>query len=331
MIRYITFISLLLCTFAAFAQHTFSIVAVDTATGQVGSAGASCIDTTNSYNINRINEVIPGKGAINAQAAWDFTNLANAKKRMQAGDSPQQIITWLTNNDSQNNPQRMQYGIVDIYNNQPRAAAFSGTKALDYKNHNVGRNYAVQGNVLIGQRVLDSIESRFVKAQGPFTDRLMAALHGAKFAGADKRCLNEGVSSRSAFIRVAKPGDQGSSYYLDLSIPWRPYGVEPITELQKKYDIWKQTTGISSKDDLNFSRPFIAYNKTDGIIFLEFSNAIPDRIELVSITGKVLPVAGCDHSKILKLDLSSLSNGFYFLNYYMNTTKTDVYKISLIR
>ena len=45
----------------------------------------------------------------------------------------------------------------------------------------------------------------------------MAALQEAKFPGADTRCLDEGISTLSAFIRVAKPTDI-NEYYMDLNV-----------------------------------------------------------------------------------------------------------------
>ncbi|MFC1476580.1 DUF1028 domain-containing protein [Fibrobacterota bacterium] len=332
MIRKVLFLAFLLCPFIASGQHTFSIVAVDTVTGQVGSAGASCIDINNSYHINRINEIVPGKGAINAQANWDFTNLANAKQRMELGDSPEEIIEWLKDNDSQNKPQRMQYGIADIDNDRPRATAFTGTSAMDWKGHKVGHNYATQGNILIGKHVVDSIESKFLQATGSLPERLMAALQGANFAGADQRCLDEGVSSRSSFIRVALPTDTDGKYWLDLGVGETPYGVEPIDELQKKFDVWNDTaTHIFENIQKKTFEAFILHNKKCGIITFEFSNATPDKLELITFSGKVIHNQSISKLQTAKLDLNTFSNGFYFVNFYKNGIRIGTRKISLIQ
>ena len=312
----ITFV--LLSTFSTYSQHTFSIVAVDTATGEVGSAGASCIDINNSYNISRINELVPGRGAINAQASWDFTNLANAKVWMSSGDSPQEIIDWLISNDAQSNPERMQYGIVDIdTNDRPRSAAFTGTQAYDYKNHNIGTSYSVQGNILIGQHVLDSIENKFNSATGTLAEKLMAALQGANFAGADQRCLSEGVSSGSAFIRVAKPADQNDSYFLDLEVPVTPYGVEPIDSLQVLFTNWITASGSA---DILLSRFNIdIYPNPSGniiqIIVKQYALMASPVIEvtLVDLTGKVIIKKSVTQEEFI-LNVKGFSNGIYYLN-----------------
>ncbi len=78
----------------------------------------------------------------------------------------------------------------------------------------------------------------------------MAAMQGANMAGADSRCLSEGVSSQSAFIRVARHDDQAGQYHLDLRVPFRPRGMEPIDSLQTLYDRWKATVAIRKHSPL---------------------------------------------------------------------------------
>ena len=99
-----------------------------------------------------------------------------------------------------------------------RSAAFTGDNCYDYKNHIIGDHYSIQGNILFGQRILDSMEYRFINTSGSLANRLMSAMQGAKIPGADTRCLNEGISSLSAFIRVAKENDNIDSLYLDINV-----------------------------------------------------------------------------------------------------------------
>lgn len=108
---------LLVLVFSAtliFAQDTFSIVALDTVTGEVGSAGASCVDMNNfpGYDDDFLGELFPGVGAINTQAWYLPANQANARARMNEGYTPEEIIQWLIENDAQNQPEKRQYGIV---------------------------------------------------------------------------------------------------------------------------------------------------------------------------------------------------------------------------
>ncbi len=223
------------------AQDTFSIVAIDTLTGEIGSAGASCIDDNQiTGGAIIISDILPGRGAIHTQAYWLSTNQQHAHDRMVEGLSPQEIIDWLEANDAQNNPTKRQYGIVDMdADSHPRSAAFTGINCDDYKNHIVGPNYSIQGNILLGQEVLDNMEQNFLNAEGSLAEKLMATLQGAKMPGADTRCTSEGVSSLSAFIRVAWPSDTNGVFYLDLNVPSTPYGVEPIDSLQVLFNEWQ--------------------------------------------------------------------------------------------
>lgn len=251
--------SLLLTQYALHAQETFSIVAVDPATREVGSAGASCAQGAAQFGgVILISEIVPGRGGVNAQAyvcVNPNVNLVAAIQRMKEGMSPVQIIDWLKTNDgcfSQNfNPEYRQYGIVDFDSSgNPRAAAFTGANADNWKGHKTGPNYSIQGNILIGPQVLDSIEARFIRATGTLADRMMYALQGANFPGADARCLNDGTSSTSAFLQVYKSTDAEGQPYLRLNVAETPKGVEPIDSLQKLFNLYKATTGVRDKEVL---------------------------------------------------------------------------------
>lgn len=237
--------------FRVTAQDTFSIVAVDTVTGEIGSAGASCVTSYSTYPHGAaiLSDVIPGIGVIHTQAAWNPTNQQNAHVHMMAGESPQQIVDWLVAHDAQGNPSIRQYGIVDFRNNQPRAASYTGVSCSPYKNDTTHLFYSIQGNILFGQQIIDSMQVRFLHTIGTLADRLMAALQGAKVVGADTRCAPRNSSSLSAFLRVAKPGNQADSLWLDL---WMAYPqsftgivpVDPIDSLQTLYDRWKTITSV---------------------------------------------------------------------------------------
>ena len=159
----ITIFLIVLLVFNVKAQDTFSIVAVDSITGEVGSAGASCVDMENfpGYQDDFLGELFPGVGAINTQAWYHATNQANARNRMNMGETPSQIIKWLVDNDVTSRPDLRQYGIVRLVDGSPESAAHTGSSTDDYKNHIIGPNYSIQGNILLGQIVLDSMEYRF--------------------------------------------------------------------------------------------------------------------------------------------------------------------------
>ena len=89
---YILFLSLGIVV----GQDTFSIVAVDPSTGQVGSAGASCIAGSII-----ISDVHPGVGVIHSQSYWNSINQDSAASLMEQGYSPEAIIDWLIENDNE--------------------------------------------------------------------------------------------------------------------------------------------------------------------------------------------------------------------------------------
>lgn len=269
---------LLLLSFAVYslhAQDTFSIVALDTVTGEVGSAGASCIDSRAiAPGAKIISDVIPGRGAIHTQSFWNAANQQNARLQMLSGASPQQIMQWLALNDAQGTPLTRQYGAVDFDSmGRARSAAYTGFQCFNWKGHITGPNYAIQGNILAGKHILDSMEARFLRSPGSLADKLMAALQGANVPGADTRCLNEGVSSQSAFIRVARPGDPLNMLYLDLNLPSRPTGLEPIDSLQRMYDNWKRSAGIPQTKGPQYLR--VSQLPGQGCALLQWLQAVP--------------------------------------------------------
>ena len=217
------------------SQDTFSIVAVDTITGEVGSAGASCV---NGSII--ISDLHPGIGAIHTQAYWIATNQQNASDLMANEYSPQDIIDWLVENDAQNNPEIRQYGVVDLIDGG-RSAAYTGENCSDYKNHIIGDTYAIQGNILLGQEILDSMETAFLCSFGTLDEKLFASLEAANVPGADTRCMDYGIPALSAFIRMAQVDNEADSLYLHINVNGIYLDTSPIDSLYQLYWDWKRT------------------------------------------------------------------------------------------
>ncbi|HEY9113831.1 MAG TPA: DUF1028 domain-containing protein [Bacteroidales bacterium] len=296
-------------SFISTAQDTFSIVAIDTITGEVGSAGASCIDENGiPGGVIVLSDVHPGVGAIHTQAYWLAANQAYAKQLMNDGLSPQQIIDSVVANDAQNNPTRRQYGIVDFRDGVVRSAAYTGVNCNDYKNHIVGPNYSIQGNILLGQEILDSMESRFLNTEGELICRLMAALQGAKVVGADTRCFAYGTSSLSAFARVAKPDDPVNDLYLDFNVPSVVSGVDPIDSLQVLVDAWGGCLGVGIEESV--SQTTVFPNPAENKITFQTASGI-NTLRIFDIMGKeVFSRKNIDKSE-LSVDVSHFTQGVY--------------------
>lgn len=311
-------VSFFLFSATTFAQDTFSIVAVDSVTGEVGSAGASCVDlfTFAVPSDHFLGQLIPGVGAINTQAYYLSGNQSNATNQMNLGQTPSQIIQWLVANDIQGQPAIRQYGIAAMVNGSPEAAAHTGSSTDDYKNHIVGLNYAIQGNILLGQEVLDSMEARFLNEEGDLACKLMAALQGANMVGADTRCASNGTSSLFAFVKVAQPTDTfGSPSFVASVRTHDNSGIEPIDSLQTKFDLIHACGGASTMD-LSFSEEAfkVSPNPTSDYVTIELSNTeiAGSQYEIHNVNGKLIANGSLNSSG--KVSFAKLDSGVYFIS-----------------
>jgi uncharacterized Ntn-hydrolase superfamily protein len=211
---------------------TFSIVAVDTVTGAIGGAGASCIAGS-----QMIDDIIEGIGAIHTQAYYLEANQDNAHDLMLAGATPDSIISWLYDNDAEGNPWIRQYGIVTLVG-PGSSAAYTGSATTYWKGHIAGPGYAIQGNILLGEQIVDTIEFAYLNTPGPLEDKLMAALEAANVPGADTRCLSCDKPAISAFIKVVHIGD-GATPYLYQVVNSTICAENPVDSLRVLYDLWK--------------------------------------------------------------------------------------------
>jgi len=317
--KFYSFLGALLISITVAAQDTFSIVAVDPVTGDIGSAGASCVTGVGSAGIiDIITDIIPARGGVNSQA-WvciPNTNLENAIARMEEGFSPQEIIDWLLLNDScssQNfNPEYRQYGIVDLDGNgDPRTAGWTGSLADDYKEDRQGVNYSVQGNILLDVSVIDNMEDNFNNTSGTLADKLMAAMQGANFPGADSRCLVNGTSSRTAYLLVYHADDDPNDPYLRLNVGQQAIGVEPIDLLQDLYDQFLTVEDNELRSNLRlFPNP-----ATDELILSIDNSVVLKSLSVYDANGKqVIQLDNFEvHDLQQKINVSQLPSGIYFL------------------
>jgi uncharacterized Ntn-hydrolase superfamily protein len=124
-----------------------------------------------------------------------------------------------------------QLGIVTA---DGRAAAFTGAECLDWAGHRVGPGFAVQGNILAGEAVVDEMARAYAETVGSLVERLVAALEAGQGAGGDKR------GQQSAAIVVERSGAraesrEGIDRICDLRVEDHP---EPIAELRRLVGIW---------------------------------------------------------------------------------------------
>jgi len=329
----------ILFSFQIFSQDTFSIIAVDSITGEIGAAGATCVDGIAQWGgIQLLNDIIPGKGGVNAQA-WiclnPHINLDNAITQMNGGLSPDEIIDWLQNNDQCNaqnfNPEYRQYGVIDFdANGSPRAAAFTGNNAADFKGHRVGADYAIQGNILLGAEVLDGMENGFNNTNGTLAEKLMAAMQGANIPGADSRCLARGTSSTSAFLRVYQPDDTQGDPFLELSILEMPFGEEPIDSLQNLFDAWVLSTSSKSVFLEKNIQVSISPNPVNELLQVAFKMTGEENLALniFNLAGQNLLQTNVNTSNgfLKSINTKSFPNGLYFLQLKTKQGESKTFK-----
>ncbi len=326
---YTLLFTIIICGWA-YSQDTFSIIAVDPATGEVGSAGASCVTGVGPMGIiDIITDIIPGRGGVNSQAyvCIPNVNLQNAMIRMEAGDDPSMIIDWLINNDacsSQNfDPAFRQYGIADLDGTMnPRTAGFTGNMCDDYKEDRQGATYSIQGNILLNQSVIDNMEDNFNNTAGTLADKLMAALQGANFPGADQRCLAAGTSSTTAYLLVYKADDEPNDPWLRLNVGQQSPGVEPIDLLQTMYDDFLTTGDFDPFPGLK-----LYPNPVTDTLMLSFNTETNiETMEIFDIYGKLVLTQKADQTggNSIQLKVNTLTGGLYFLKVSKGNMETTL-------
>ncbi|MBM3978059.1 MAG: DUF1028 domain-containing protein [Planctomycetes bacterium] len=256
--------SFLCCT--SVSSATWSVVVVDTQTGEVCISSATCIV---NFNLQKnLAVVVPGIGAAACQSAIDASgaNRLLIWNQLQAGTSPEQILAQLALSDA--NHKGRQYGIVSLAH---APVTFTGQFVGEGKEGVIGQvgslRYAIQGNVLTGDPVVYAAETALLATSGSLADRVMAAMEAARVKGGDGRCSCSQVAptscgspppsfSKSAhcgFLVVARQGDTlgtcsqatgcaNGGYHISLNIAGADsllHDPDPILQLAQKYAQWK--------------------------------------------------------------------------------------------
>ncbi|MEM9057875.1 MAG: DUF1028 domain-containing protein [Pseudomonadota bacterium] len=222
------------CLLGAPAAHaTFSIVAFDARTQELGSAAATCVNDPDLGAL--LSRFAPGRGAINAQSFVSVPNLVNGRQRLLDGDSAQQTLEWLIANDVSGAPELRQYAIVDL-GDTPflHTVTFSGNQNFPFAGGVTGPDYAIAGNILSSEAILLQMEAAFTSTEGWLGERLMAALQAAQEPMADTRCAL--TSSLSAYISVTRPDDALDAPFLRLNTRSPSSATDPIPLLRRDFD-----------------------------------------------------------------------------------------------
>ena len=197
---------------------TFSIVARDAQTGELGIAVQS--------RFLGVGSVVPwAKAKVGAIATQSFANTTFGPKglaMLEAGKSPGEVMEAFKSDDGEMAVR--QVGIVDA---QGRAASFTGDKCLPWCGGRTGKGYAVQGNILAGEAVVEGMAKAFEATEGDLAGRLVSALEAGQAAGGDKRGM------QSAALLIVREGWGYGGFndrFRDLRVDDHS---EPIAELRR--------------------------------------------------------------------------------------------------
>jgi uncharacterized Ntn-hydrolase superfamily protein len=197
---------------------TFSIVARDAHTGELGVAVAS--------RFFAVGSVVPwAKADVGAVATQAFANTTfgwRGLELLEKGLTPDEVVKVLVRSDD--DPERRQFGIVAA---DGKSATYTGEECLAWAGGRQGPNYTVQGNILAGEDVVDAMEKTFLQTEGSLAERLYAALLAGEEKGGDAR------GKQSAAILVVKKG-AGYGGYTDIAVDIRVDDhPEPFKELSR--------------------------------------------------------------------------------------------------
>lgn len=190
---------------------TFSIVARDSQTGELGVATATAGPAVGAL----VPHVRADHAAMATQAMTNPYLAVDAMANMPAADAEQALQNALAQDPESD---RRQAIVIDA---QGRIGAWTGARCEDYAGHAVGDNVAVAGNILAGRTVLDAMLDA-MKGPGDLAERLFAALDAGNRVGGDRRGIN------SAALKVV-----GHQAYpeVDLRIDWSANPIADMSDL----------------------------------------------------------------------------------------------------
>ena len=192
---------------------TWSIIARDSATGQIGIAVATRFFAVGA----RVPHIAPGIGGVATQALVNPYYGIDGVKLLREGKGPREIIETLTAGD--NGRESRQLHIMDA---EGRIAAHTGRDCVDWCGHLKGENFSIAGNMLAGAAVLDDTAQAYLANQSlPLARRLIAAMRAGEKAGGDKR------GKQSAALLIHEHEEWSA---LDLRVDDH---ADPLTELER--------------------------------------------------------------------------------------------------
>ena len=213
--------------------HTFSIVARDPATGELGVAVQS--------HWFSVGPIVPwveaGVGAVATQSFVDPSYGKNGLELMRAGKSAPDALKELLEKDEGRDVR--QVAMIDA---QGRVDAWTGKNDIQAAGHIVGTNFSVQANLMLNDKVWPAMARAFESTKGDLADRMLAALDAAQAVGGDIR----GRQSAALLVVTGKPtGMAWKDRTFDLRVDDSP---EPLVELRRLVKLQRAYNHMNAGD-----------------------------------------------------------------------------------
>lgn len=213
--------------------HTFSIVARDSVTGEMGVAVQS-----HWFSVGSL--VGWGEAGVGVVATQSFVNPAygpDGLKLLKEGKSPEEIISILTAADSGRDVRQL--AVIDT---KGRSASYTGKKCIQPAGNIAERNFSVQANLMLNDKVWPAMAKAFKETKAPLAERMVAALEAGQAAGGDIR------GKQSASILIVK-GTATGKIWEDREIDLRVEdNAEPIIELKRLLKLFRAYEHMNAGD-----------------------------------------------------------------------------------
>jgi len=213
--------------------HTFSIVARDPATGELGVAVQSHWFSVGSI----VAWAEAGVGAVATQSFVDPSYGKNGLDMMRAGKSAPDTLKELLEKDE--GREVRQVAMIDA---QGRVDAWTGKNDIQSAGHIVGKDFSVQANLMLNDKIWPAMARAFENTKGDLADRMLAALDAAQAAGGDIR----GRQSAAIVVVTGKPtGQAWKDRTFDLRVDDSP---EPLVELRRLVTLQRAYNHMNAGD-----------------------------------------------------------------------------------
>lgn len=253
--------------------HTYSIVARDSATGELGAAVQSHWFSVGSIVI----WAEPGIGAVATQSFVDPSYGPLGLELMRSGKTAQQALTGLLASDEHQDVR--QVGMVDAAGN---VANHTGSNAIAEHCKLLGGNYSVQANMMWKPTVCIAMAAAFENGEGDLAERLMLALEAAQREGGDVR----GKQSVALLVvngDISEPAWAGRMF--DLRIEDHP---EPLQEMRRLLTMARAYRLMNEGDEHmtngEVEKAVAAYSGAEALV--------PDNHEMIFWHAATLAAAG---------------------------------------